>query len=327
MRPSQRGDALAPSPASGHCRNCGAPAPGIYCPECGQETRIALPTLREFMREAAGRLVAFDGRLWRTLFALAFRPGTLTLAYLAGRRRHYVRPARLFLAMSLVMFALIRFELGGVQVPDSIVIHDPGDRKVQAPPAPKDATPGEDFRRGFREGFGDAPSLRIDEDLNVDVKGMGNTLVGAELRERLQRFNKLTQKEKAEQLVDGALRYGSYAVFLLLPVFAGLQYLSYLGRMRRYPGRPRLYAEHLVYAAHLHTFWFFIAIAVLVVPWPPARLLLAAWAVFHAARGKRVVYGGSLPGRLVRSLFVFVAYFVAVSFAVVGLLFASVLLR
>jgi hypothetical protein len=30
-----------------YCHNCGAAAPGKYCPECGQETRLKLPTVRE----------------------------------------------------------------------------------------------------------------------------------------------------------------------------------------------------------------------------------------------------------------------------------------
>ena len=37
--------------------------------------------------EAMGRLVAFDGRLWRTMYALVFRPGFLTRVYLDGIRR------------------------------------------------------------------------------------------------------------------------------------------------------------------------------------------------------------------------------------------------
>ena len=61
--------------ATSQCRNCGATAPGAFCPQCGQETTIALPTARQFLRDAAGRYVAFDGRLWRTLAALLFRPG------------------------------------------------------------------------------------------------------------------------------------------------------------------------------------------------------------------------------------------------------------
>jgi Protein of unknown function (DUF3667) len=42
------------------------------------------------MHDATGRLIAFDGRLWRTLFALVFKPGFLTREYFDGRRRRYV---------------------------------------------------------------------------------------------------------------------------------------------------------------------------------------------------------------------------------------------
>jgi hypothetical protein len=85
-----------------NCRNCSAPVDGKYCATCGQETALRLPTLREFVREAAGRYVALDGRFWRTVFALLARPGFLTREYLAGRRRRYVRPARLYLFATLI---------------------------------------------------------------------------------------------------------------------------------------------------------------------------------------------------------------------------------
>ena len=61
------------------------------------------------MRDAAGRYVAFDGRMWRTLVPLLCRPGFLTREYLAGRRRRYIRPARLVLVLAIVMFAVARF--------------------------------------------------------------------------------------------------------------------------------------------------------------------------------------------------------------------------
>ena len=108
-------DAVVPD---SRCANCGAPATGRYCSECGQETALALPTARQFLREAAGRYVALDGRMWRTLAALLFRPGFLTRAYFAGQRRRYVRPARLFLVLSLAMFAVFRiaFEVPPIDV-------------------------------------------------------------------------------------------------------------------------------------------------------------------------------------------------------------------
>ena len=288
-----------------HCRNCGVRAAGAYCAACGQETRVALPTSRQFMREATGRVIAWDGRLWRTLYALVFRPGFLTQAYLAGRRRHYVRPARLFLAMSLILFAVIRFEVRTADT-SSLFIVDDIDR---APPP-----------------FTPSVKIDVDDDLNFIVGGSDN-FVGRELRERFNRFNKLSPEQKSDRLLDGALRYGSYVLFVLLPVFAALLKLAYVGRARRYPGRPRLYAEHLVYAAHLHTFVFLLLVAILLVPWQAVRLALGAALVVYVARSLKNVYGGAGWGRLARALFVALGYLAAVGFAIAGLVLASILLR
>jgi len=48
------------------------------------------------MRDATGRVIAWDGHTWRTLYVLLFRPGMLTTEYLRGRRKRYARPSRLF---------------------------------------------------------------------------------------------------------------------------------------------------------------------------------------------------------------------------------------
>ncbi len=95
-------------------------APGAYCPSCGQDTRERLPTFAQFMREATGRYVALDGKLWKTLVALLFRPGLLTREYLAGRRRRYIGPARLFLVSSLVLFAALRFVSESINIEDAV---------------------------------------------------------------------------------------------------------------------------------------------------------------------------------------------------------------
>jgi hypothetical protein len=310
-------DSVPAAPSTeNHCRNCGAVANRHYCPECGQETRAALPTLREFMRDAAGRLVAFDGRLWRTLYALALRPGFLTKAYLAGRRRHYIRPARLLLLTSLLLFAVIRFEVGSIDLSDAIIIDSAGTGTEQATDsdtAEVELTP--DFAIG------------IDKDVNLTVRGAQDSLLATELRKRFDRFNHLSRSDKAGQILTGLVHYGSYAMFLLLPAFAWLQMVSYAGRSRRYPGRPRLYAEHLVYAAHLHTYWFLVLAIALAVPIPAVRWVLVLWAIYYVARAKKVVYGGRWYGRLLRSLFVGVSYLIVVAFAILGLVFTAVLLR
>ena len=41
------------------CANCGAPAPGLYCPQ-GQETKLALPSAAAFLRDAEVYLMLFS---------------------------------------------------------------------------------------------------------------------------------------------------------------------------------------------------------------------------------------------------------------------------
>src|SRR4029079_3934625 len=101
---------------------------------------------------------------------------------------------------------------------------------------------------------------------------------------RWDHFRKLPRDEKAEQLYAGVLRYGPYAMVALLPAFALLMKIAYLGRGARYPGRPRRYAEHLVYSAHVHAFAALMIIALLLVPIAPARFALVLWILFYAMR-------------------------------------------
>lgn len=315
------------------CRNCGAPAPGAFCPSCGQETDTRLPTVRQFMHDATGRLIAFDGRLWRTLFALVFKPGFLTREYFDGRRRRYVRPTRLFLVTSLILFGVLRLTTGTIPFDErTIVVDEPDKASRPATAARSDGVPA---NRGTAS-TGRAPSVdvsngeefgvAIDKDMNFVVKGSHN-LFSDQLRGRLDRFNHLPKVEKGEQISAGMLRYGPYAMFVLLPAFAWLQQISYLGRGRRHPERPRQYVEHLVYAAHTHTFLFLAAVVAILAPWAWLNWLLAAWVVYYVLRAKHMVYGGSRWGAVLRGLFVLVVYAILFAFATLALIFAAILLR
>ena len=94
-----------------HCLNCGAPLGEPrprFCGACGQETHVRAPRLGEFLQQFGGAYFATEGALWRTLGLLLFKPGELTARYLAGRRKHYVLPLRLYLSISLVVLLLVR---------------------------------------------------------------------------------------------------------------------------------------------------------------------------------------------------------------------------
>jgi hypothetical protein len=297
------------------CRNCGAVAPGTYCPACGQETSLALPTVRTLLREAAGRYVAFDGRMWRTLIGLC-RPGFLTLEYFAGRRRRYIRPARLFLVFSIGLFALLRF-VGG---PEHLL--GPG-------LSPAESASGNPTSAGrAKPGSGDIQALDDAATGSTEL----STLFGDEawlepLREHAAQFNRLPRKEQAEQIFSGVLRYGPYAMFALLPLFALLLKIVYVGRARRYPLRPRGYTAHLVFGAHNHAF-VFLAVALLVLlPRGTVRTALIIWVMANVLLSMRVVYGGRWSGVIARAAVISLVYLVIFSMVVAGLVVAAILLR
>ena len=92
---------------SATCPNCGSPAAGAFCPDCGQEQRNLIPTVRHWLRSTLEETLSIDGRLPRTLGALALKPGSLTVAWREGRRARFVRPVRLYLIVAALFFALV----------------------------------------------------------------------------------------------------------------------------------------------------------------------------------------------------------------------------
>ena len=90
------------------CASCARPLAGRYCSHCGEETvdPHAL-TVRHFVGHTlAHETLHLDGKIWRTLRYLFFRPGFLTAEYCAGRRRPYVNPVRIFIT-AILAFALL----------------------------------------------------------------------------------------------------------------------------------------------------------------------------------------------------------------------------
>jgi hypothetical protein len=89
----------------GNCLNCGAELAGAYCHRCGQKGHVHR-TLGAFWHDLLHSVLHFDGKLWRTLPLLAWRPGELTRRYVAGERASFVSPMALFLFSVFLIFAV-----------------------------------------------------------------------------------------------------------------------------------------------------------------------------------------------------------------------------
>ncbi|WP_203293194.1 DUF3667 domain-containing protein [Maricaulis parjimensis] len=90
--------------AAGDCSNCGTHLSGPVCHSCGQTSDTFHRPIWDLFMDVVDGLLGLEGRLWRTLPALMFRPGAVTKSYLTGQRARYVMPFRLYLTASVLFF-------------------------------------------------------------------------------------------------------------------------------------------------------------------------------------------------------------------------------
>ena len=99
---------MAAAEARHDCANCGAALQGPYCHACGQKGHLH-NKLWHLVHELIEGVAHFDGRLWRTLPLLAFRPGRLSRAWIEGKRARYVAPLHVFLFAIFLLFVIPSF--------------------------------------------------------------------------------------------------------------------------------------------------------------------------------------------------------------------------
>ena len=93
------------------CLNCGTLLAGPYCHQCGQHAH-AHRTFGAWWHDFLHSVLHLDGKFWRTMPMLAWRPGELTRRYAHGERARFISPLALFLFTVFSMFAVFSL-LGG----------------------------------------------------------------------------------------------------------------------------------------------------------------------------------------------------------------------
>ena len=286
------------------CRNCGTQAPLKFCPECGQETTLHPPTLREFLHEFVGHYVALEGTLWRTLGLLLARPGRLTREYLDGRRRRYVLPLRLYLTASFVFFLVLKLVAGSV-TPGMKVLVDGRDMAVAEYQAELAKAAGHAASGAAPAASGARFEIMKANDCG-DPGQRACTRLETALNESFAHAQEHPQ-EALEPAREHFLHWAPYAIFVLLPAFAGIMQLAY----RR---RGMTYGEHFVFSLHLHAFWFLAAMVLVALPEPVvafgqfAAMVYGVWAM-------REAYGGGWWPTVLRAFFVSTLYFIVLTLA------------
>ena len=265
----------ASSPGDGTCKNCGAPAPGKFCSECGQATAASLPSVAEFVHDIIVRYAAREGLIWQTLLRLFFSPGVLTAEYIAGRRTSHLRPLQLYLAASVIVFA-------AAQVYDlNLVLRLFGDHGVH-------------LVRGTPMS-GEAESSFASRLLPIQL--ILDYIDTAKVRQ----FRSMSTEERFKFLRTKRIQYVSSFALFLVPLFALILKLFYRGRRHRY-------SEHLIFGLHTHSFALFILLIEAVLPALLANLL-SYWLVAYFIVALKRIYGGTWIESMYRGTLAGAVYF------------------
>lgn len=283
--------------------------------------------------------VHIDSNLLKTLTALLFRPGKLTVDYLAGKRVRYIAPVKLYLSVSFFFFTFVAWKSQRDLAPSVLQ----GQAKFNK--ALNDAKAGHHplalispaSSRGIDTGavhiqFG--PTKRDDKAVAIDSNyipaSLGAYRTAQDKLPRAKRDSLVEQFVKyvliryetgdAAGLLGGLFDAGSKMMFLVLPIFALLLKLLYVRS-------GRLYAEHFVYALHIHSVAFLLLmIDLLLPPWAPGWILMLGF-VAYGFLAQRTVYRQGVIKTAVKAVVLVNLYSVVITVAVVVTLLLSLAMQ
>ena len=99
--------------AMSQCKNCQTRLDDAYCQTCGQRNVDLERPIWSLIGDILKETFELDGRSAITVKTLFLNPGMLTCEFLAGRRRTYTSPLRLYLVISISFFILVAWVARG----------------------------------------------------------------------------------------------------------------------------------------------------------------------------------------------------------------------
>ncbi len=299
------------------CLNCGAELQGHFCHVCGQENLQIKENFGHLMNHAISDYFHFDEKFFHTLVPLLFKPGKLTVDYMAGKRTQYLHPVRVYIFISLIYFLLL-FNNSGEEKKTAAISNKKFNKEHYLDSLYNSLkkmnkngdTSGIDIggmhitRQQLKEGAVDVKVSKDGKDTTANIipyKAAGKLYNSKDTtyEQYLQKQQKLPEAERDGFLTrlsnkkniewrakgiepkDAVLESFRHnfpkLMFFLLPMFAFLLRLAFWKN-------HKFYVEHLIYAFHLHCFLFlFLTIVMLIkMPLPANWGTIPGWIDFLA---------------------------------------------
>ena len=287
-----KGKARKPLPFS-HCENCGTELRGHWCYECGQGAVDYHRSFGHVVLEVLDEFLNWDSKIFGTVGLLVAKPWRLTIDFVEGKRVRHAHPLRLYLVAGFIFFFVINYSSKGLKIEpgkipeqqrDKVAAEiekkrdeiekdlekenlSPEERKkaeqvldsLTKPASPSPAasnTPSTEVSPGSETSPGTSPS-----ETEKRTYGQVNDrpFLVFDNAKSTTPFERWLEERAKDKMGEHGTKMGlfittlfsnlPYMMLCCIPLFAFVLKVLYVRRRI-------FYIDHLIYALHIHTFFY-----------------------------------------------------------------------
>jgi hypothetical protein len=274
-----------------HCENCGALLSGPYCGQCGQAAIDYRRSFGHVLVDVLNEFLNWDSKFFATIALLIVKPWRLTNEFVAGHRVRYVHPLRLYLLASILFFFAVNYGARGIRFdptkfPDekraevAAAIADKRD-EIEAELSKENLTP--DQRQKVQKALDyltkptssatttptpeESPSPTAAPGISPTAES-GQQTYGPVGDRPFVVFDDAKSTTPFERWIEGRAKekmgeHGTKMGLFISTLFSNLPYMMLcciplfaLVLKVLYIRRRLFYIDHLIYALHIHTFFY-----------------------------------------------------------------------
>jgi hypothetical protein len=255
-----------------HCENCGAELQGHWCAQCGQPAIEYRRSFRYVVADLLNEFLNWDSKFFTSIALLILKPWRLTNEFLAGKRVRYVNPLRLYLLASILFFFAVNYGTKGIHFdPSKLDAKDRAELESDLKDADLPPQAREKLEALLRESSpSPAPSPLTNEpspppvpEDNQQKKEYGKIgerpFVVFDQSKSSTPFERWIESRAKEKMGEKGTKMGlfistlfsnlPYMMLCCIPLFALVLKVLYIRR-------PLFYIDHLIYALHIHSFFY-----------------------------------------------------------------------
>lgn len=344
----------------GTCLNCDSLVQEdfLYCAKCSQRLRTSKISVGSLMSELVASMFNFDSRFFQSSFKM-LKPGDLTKLYIAGKRKRYLNPARLFLFAMLFHFGVLAYITKDVEMEIGTEDLTSEVKKNQTQKAMLlrydsivneieiDTTPLLDTLRNrlfYMVSYDtNIDSFSFDDD--ITISGGGNLLKRRYHYDDIFNMNeedflshykikgfmqRIIARQGLRLYRNPSAMYSYFLGNLIWAVVLSLLFLSFVMKMIYWRGK-RFYVEHFILLMHIHSFIFILVGLALIIDkltnnsigvWLWSSVVISAGYFFLSIYR---YYGQGIVKSFFKYLFILFSYFFIITIFVMVILLISML--